>query len=180
MRRGDKPGERAVVDILASPEVPAVPRPSVERRPSPERRTVDVSPLLCISGRMIVDGYVRVSQVRGRVGPSFISPRVQRDQIQGWIRANGAGLGRLYEELDESGGRDDRPMLLEAIHRIETSQSDGLVVAKLDRFGRSLVSSLRAIERIQRAGGIFVSVADGDRSDHRDWPIRSSHLPLGG
>src|SRR3954454_720930 len=52
-------------------------------------------------------------------------------------------------------------MLLEAIPRIETSQSDGLVVAKLDRFGRSLVSSLRAIERIQRAGGIFVSVADG-------------------
>jgi len=35
------------------------------------------------------------------------------------------------------------------------------VVAKLDRLGRSLVDGLAAIERVQRAGGTFVSVADG-------------------
>jgi len=35
------------------------------------------------------------------------------------------------------------------------------VVAKLDRFGRSLVDSLAVIDRIRAAGGVFVSVGDG-------------------
>ena len=52
-------------------------------------------------------------------------------------------------------------MLLEAIERVETGASDGIVVAKLDRFGRSLLDSLAAIERIRTAGGTFVSVQDG-------------------
>ena len=55
----------------------------------------------------------------------------------------------------------DRPLLEEALSRIESGASDGLVVAKLDRFGRSLIHSLAAVERIQAAGGTFVSVQDG-------------------
>jgi len=34
-------------------------------------------------------------------------------------------------------------------------------VTKLDRFGRSLAHGLEAIDRIRRAGGVFVSVQDG-------------------
>jgi hypothetical protein len=36
---------------------------------------------------MLVDGYVRVSQVAARSGECFISPAVKRDQIEGWVRA---------------------------------------------------------------------------------------------
>jgi DNA invertase Pin-like site-specific DNA recombinase len=110
---------------------------------------------------VIVDGYVRVSQVAGREGGSFISPQVQRELIEGWTKLHRVELGRVFEELDESGGRPDRPLLMEAIARVEAGQSRGIVVAKLDRFGRSLSHGLAAIERITKAGGKLVSVDDG-------------------
>jgi hypothetical protein len=49
--------------------------------------------------------------VRGRDGERFISPAVQREQIEGWIALRGARLGEVFEELDESGARADRPLL---------------------------------------------------------------------
>ena len=110
---------------------------------------------------MVIDGYVRVSQVRGRAGERFISPLEQRAQIEGWARLHGALVGEVFEELDESGARADRPLLERALARVEAGTSQGLVVARLDRFGRSLIDGLAAIERIQRAGGTFVSVSDG-------------------
>jgi DNA invertase Pin-like site-specific DNA recombinase len=109
----------------------------------------------------VLDGYVRVSQVAGRSGDSFISPAVQREQIQAWADGHRIVLGEVYEEMDESGGRRDRPLLMEAIRRIEAGESEGLVVARLDRFGRSLIDGLSAIERIRDAGGVFVSAQDG-------------------
>ena len=59
---------------------------------------------------MVLDGYIRVSQVNGRSGDRFISPQVQRDQIQGYARLHGHQLGVIFEELDQSGGRADRPL----------------------------------------------------------------------
>ena len=108
-----------------------------------------------------VDGYVRVSQVAGRSGESFISPLVQREQIQAWCVARGFALGEVFEELDESGARADRPLLEQAVGRVEAGESGGIVVAKIDRFGRSLANGLAAIERVTRAGGVFASVQDG-------------------
>jgi DNA invertase Pin-like site-specific DNA recombinase len=95
-----------------------------------------------------------------RAGENFISPSVQREQIERWADQRGALIGRLFEELDESGGRRDRPVLMEAIGRIERGESDGLVVAYLSRFGRSLTDGLDAIKRITDAGGTFVSVQE--------------------
>jgi DNA invertase Pin-like site-specific DNA recombinase len=110
---------------------------------------------------MIIDGYVRVSQVTGRQGQSFISPALQREQIVNWAKLKGAVVATVFEELDESGARSDRPMLMEALARVEEGLTDGIVVAKLDRFGRTLLASLAAIERIRAAGGTFVAVQDG-------------------
>jgi DNA invertase Pin-like site-specific DNA recombinase len=110
---------------------------------------------------VLLDGYVRVSQVAGRGGESFISPAVQREQIEGWIGLHGHTVGRIFEELDESGARADRPMLMEALARAEGGASQGIVVAKLDRFGRSLVDGLANIERLSAPGGVFISVQDG-------------------
>jgi len=106
---------------------------------------------------MVVDAYVRVSQVGGRSGERFISPSLQREQIEHWVRARGYVLGEIFEELDASGGRGDRPLLEEAIARIERGDSQGIVVAKIDRFGRSLANGLAAIERITGAGGVFAA-----------------------
>lgn len=108
-----------------------------------------------------LDGYVRVSRVGKRYGDRFISPAVQREEIETWAASREVVLLRVFEELDESGTRANRPLLLEAIRRTESGVSDGLVVSKVSRFGRSLIDGLVAIDRIRGAGGTFYSVADG-------------------
>src|SRR3954451_24339822 len=108
-----------------------------------------------------LDAYVRVSHVRGRSGDSVMSPAVQADRIAAWATAHGHRIAKLHEELDVSGSTVDRPKLNEVMRRIEAGETGGIVVFKLDRFGRTLVDSLGLIERIERAGGTFASVSDG-------------------
>jgi DNA invertase Pin-like site-specific DNA recombinase len=107
------------------------------------------------------DGYIRVSRVGGRTGEGFISPEVQRQRIQGWADANGVEILEWWEELDQSGGRRERPLFQEALARCERGETGGIVVAKLDRFARSAVDALESIKRLNEAGARFVSVEDG-------------------
>jgi DNA invertase Pin-like site-specific DNA recombinase len=86
---------------------------------------------------------------------------VQREEIEAWTRSHDAELGQVFEELDESGARANRPLLRRALARVESGESEGIVVAKFDRFARSVVDGLRSIARIESAGGTFVSVQDG-------------------
>jgi site-specific DNA recombinase len=114
-----------------------------------------------------LDAYVRVSQVRGRNGDSFISPDVQRDRIAHWAQAHGRQVNALPPELDVSGKTVDRPVLNEAMRRVEAGESGGIVVYRADRFGRTLIDSLGLIKRITDAGATFASVEDGfDLSTH--------------
>jgi site-specific DNA recombinase len=108
-----------------------------------------------------LDAYVRVSKVGGRNGDSFISPDVQRDRIAAWAQARDRKVNALAPELDVSGGTVDRPVLNEAIRRVEEGESGGIVVWRLDRFGRTLIDSLSLIRRIREAGATFASVEDG-------------------
>jgi DNA invertase Pin-like site-specific DNA recombinase len=108
-----------------------------------------------------LDGYVRVSRVGGRSGASFISPQVQREQIEGWAKLRGASIDVVHTDMDQSGARDDRPGLTQALRRVESGETGGIVVAKLDRFARSLSAALDAIQRVDRAGGVVVSVGEG-------------------
>jgi DNA invertase Pin-like site-specific DNA recombinase len=108
-----------------------------------------------------LDGYVRVSDVGKRKGASFISPDVQRERIDGWARLQGHEIIKVHEELDVSGGTTDRPMLNEVMRRIEAGETEGVVVAKLDRFGRTLIGSLELIKRIGEKEALFASVAEG-------------------
>lgn len=110
---------------------------------------------------MQLDGYIRGSQVRGRQGDSFISPQVQREQIERWASLRGATIAKWHTDLDQSGAKHDRPGLLDALRRAEAGATDGIVVAKLDRLTRSLVGALDAIKRLDEAGAQFVSVDEG-------------------
>ena len=94
-----------------------------------------------------VDGYVRVSKVAGRRGERFISPAAQRALIERWAKARGARVLEVFEELDQSGRRADRRLLERALQRVESGLSQGIVVAKVTRVGRSLRSGIAAIER---------------------------------
>jgi site-specific DNA recombinase len=107
-----------------------------------------------------LDAYVRVSKVAGRSGASFISPEVQREQIERWARAHGHTLYWHEPELDVSGGTMSRPVFDRIRERIRSGQSDGVIVAKLDRFARTLVGALSTLEEFERHGAVLVSVAE--------------------
>lgn len=108
-----------------------------------------------------VDGYARVSQVNGRFGERFISPKMQREQIKRWASKRGVRVLTIFEDYDVSGARADRPSLELVIERVESGVSRGVVVASIDRFWRSTTDGLLAIKRITDAGGGFYSVQEG-------------------
>jgi len=68
-----------------------------------------------------------------------------------------AGCRRVFEEI-ASGGRWDRPKLLEMIGQLR--DSDVVVVWKLDRLSRSLKDLLHIMERIEAAGAGFLSLTE--------------------
>jgi site-specific DNA recombinase len=107
-----------------------------------------------------LDGYIRVSRVGGREGDSFISPDVQRERIAAKAASKGWTVNWLPDELDQSGGRLARPVFQSALERVERGESAGIIVAKLDRFARSMPDAVSSIKRLEDAGGILVSVAD--------------------
>lgn len=107
-----------------------------------------------------LDGYVRVSRVGGRGGESFVSPDLQEERIRSYARSRGVEVGTIYRELDRSGADEHRPLFLKALARVG-EQSGGIMVANIDRFARSALDALNAIQRIEEAGGIFISVDEG-------------------
>ena len=110
---------------------------------------------------MRLDGYIRVSKVRGREGASFISPLLQREQIEAYARYKGIEILEFHTDLDQSGAQTERPGLGRAMERIEAGICEGILVARLDRFARSLSGALEAIKRLDEAGAVFISVAEG-------------------
>ena len=113
-----------------------------------------------------VAGYVRVSRVAGRAGDSFQSPDAQEDAIRAHCKARRLEVVEVVRELDASAGTMQRAQLQRLIREIEAGTLDGVVVAKLDRFARTLVGGVQALEQIQDAGGFVQTVEGGiDTSD---------------
>src|SRR3954468_4576233 len=73
-----------------------------------------------------LDIYVRVSDVRGRSGDSFISPQEQEKRCRALARARGYKIGHVFTDRDVSGGKMKRPELDRAIARIAEGVSGGL------------------------------------------------------
>lgn len=90
-------------------------------------------------------GYARVSKGEDQ------SNAAQRRAL------DGAGCKRVFEET-ASGGRWDRPKLLEMIAQLR--DGDVVVVWKLDRLSRSLKDMLHIMERIEAAGAGFRSLTE--------------------
>src|SRR6478735_5063185 len=95
-----------------------------------------------------LDGYIRVSRVGGREGDSFVSPQLQRERIEAAARNAGAEIVEWHQDLDQSGGNAERPGFVRVLERVEAGETDGVVVAKLDRFARSVLDARGALLRI--------------------------------
>ncbi len=123
--------------------------------------------MLGTNANISLDGYIRVSQTRGREGDSFISPKVQRDCIQKWADARSVSIVAWHEDLDQSGGKLHRPGLDAMLGRIRSGQTGGLAVAHLDRLSRAGVAdALRLVESVHEAGAKIAVVDLGDRSHY--------------
>jgi DNA invertase Pin-like site-specific DNA recombinase len=105
-------------------------------------------------------GYVRVSRVAGREGDSFISPIVQREKIEQYLASQGHTLIDWAEDLDQPGSRYERPAFQRALEAVEAGDADGIAVAAIDRFARSVPDAAVALRRLEQAGGALISVRD--------------------
>lgn len=110
---------------------------------------------------MKLDGYIRVSRVGGRSGDAFISPGEQKERVKAWAKSQGHRIAKWHEDLDQPGSKANRPGLNAAMARIESGATGGLVVARLDRFGRSVQDTASLLERIRAANGVLCTVAEG-------------------
>jgi DNA invertase Pin-like site-specific DNA recombinase len=111
--------------------------------------------------KLRVVGYVRVSQVNGRTGERFISPKVQRETIAGFVGGRGHELVTVETDLDESGGSLDRPGLQRVLAILEAGEADAICVARLDRLSRRVIEGLGLVQQVT-AMGSHVLLADLD------------------
>ncbi len=115
-------------------------------------------------------GYVRVSHVGARGGESFRSPGDQAKAIERWAKALGDRVTIFPAELDESGGKLDRPILQEAIEGVEAGRFDGIVAWDLSRLSRNARHLLIIAERVESIGGQLRTVEgniDGSTKEGR-------------
>lgn len=113
-----------------------------------------------MSKTVSMDGYIRVSQVGGREGESFITMKVQREKIEAWAKLHDVEIAQMWEETDQSGAKSDRPMFREALRRCKDGETNGIIVARLDRFSRSVLDTLHAVKELEECGARLVSVED--------------------
>jgi site-specific DNA recombinase len=111
-----------------------------------------------------MDVYVRVSRVgeRDAQGDAYKSPDIQLEAIAQWAQNNEVQIGKVVKDEDVSGAAAVRERGLEQlIRRAEDRVSGGVLVYRIDRFGRDAVEVLTALKRLTDADARLVAVAEG-------------------
>jgi len=110
-----------------------------------------------------VVGYVRSSTEDQSLGPV-----AQRHALEAWVRARGAELVALHEDLGLSGGAalEKRPGLLAALDALREHGAGVLLVAKRDRLARDVLVAAMVERLAARVGASVVSAAgEGEGND---------------
>jgi len=108
--------------------------------------------------RWRVDGYIRVSSVGGRSGERFISPRLQREEIERRVARHDAELLSVFEELNQSGRRrhgSDGRCRDRGRRRLGLGDEEGLPRGR-ERVERA------AVARVEHVGAVRGAVARVD------------------
>jgi DNA invertase Pin-like site-specific DNA recombinase len=110
-----------------------------------------------------VVGYVRVSSEDQTLGPV-----AQRHALEAWVRARGAALVAVHEDLGLSGGAglEKRPGLLATLDALREHGAGVLFVAKRDRLARDVMVAAMVERLAARVGASVVSAAgEGEGND---------------
>jgi site-specific DNA recombinase len=102
--------------------------------------------------------YLRVS-TGGQVDSTTIG--TQREQCQALARRHGLVLVGEYVDAGVSGAAASRPALDELLAAAMLGEVEVVLVAKLDRLGRSLLHLLGLIEHLNALGLRVVSASEG-------------------
>ena len=78
---------------------------------------------------------------------------IESQRMQGW-----QALPDHYDDGGFSGGNMERPGLQRLLADVDAGKVDVIVVYKIDRLSRSLLDSMKMIERFNQKGVSFVSV----------------------
>jgi DNA invertase Pin-like site-specific DNA recombinase len=103
----------------------------------------------------LVDGYVGPSLSQGAAASRA---SVARWQFQRWTAARGWRVGRILEEASPQASAAPRRLRELAVERVESYETDGIVTTSLRELGDCLTDVIATIERIDAAGGVFVSL----------------------
>lgn len=115
-------------------------------------------------------GYVRVS-TNGQADGYGLD--IQQSTIIDYVGKTRGGLLRMFEDKGVSGRITDRPGLGDLLRFI--NPGDVVIVPRLDRLARDLISQELLLAEIRRRGGTLVSCAEGEQAyldDTEDDPSR--------
>jgi DNA invertase Pin-like site-specific DNA recombinase len=87
-------------------------------------------------------------------------PELQLKDLRAYVKARGWKVFGEYVDRGESGAKDRRPELDRLMEDARKRRIDGILVWKLDRFGRSLKSLVTTLEELRALGIQFVSYTE--------------------
>ena len=108
------------------------------------------------------------------------SPQQQRDMAQAVLDLNGHRLGMVHDSgADESGKTMDRPTIHAVMERVRTHQTDGVIVALVDRMGRAPIEeAMRTVRDLDAIGGVFVPADLGGQPVDLSDPMAETNLVI--
>jgi site-specific DNA recombinase len=110
-------------------------------------------------------GYHRISRIGGRVDTP-VSDGEFREKVTAFAERKGWQVELLPVEKDQTGSKLERPILEDAIRRIEARQAAGLIVVRYNRLSRATASDTHLIvERIENGAGGRVHSVEEDYPD---------------
>jgi len=101
-------------------------------------------------------GYLRVSTTRQR--DEGYSLEAQKEAIKHYCHARGYELIALEEESESA--IKTRPVFQKVKEQVLNGKADGLIIAKLDRLGRSVRDLANIAEELRRNNKQLISVGD--------------------
>jgi len=110
-------------------------------------------------------GYVRVSTVGQADGGG---PEIQRRAIEEWAEGHGMALLEVFSDIGISGTVRYRPGLERALRALRPGQT--LVVSRLDRLARDLVTQELLLREIRRQGADLASCSAAEQAYLGDDP----------